>query len=79
MYLAVIDVKPKENYILHLTFANGEKRQFDMKPYLDHGIFSELQDVNLFNSVRTSFDTIEWANAADFDPESLYLGSTPEN
>ena len=76
MYLAVIDVKPQENYQLLLTFANGEKRQFDMKPYLDTGIFKELRDKNLFKTVKTSFDTIEWANEADFDPETLYQKST---
>jgi hypothetical protein len=76
MYLAVIDVIPQENYQLHLTFSNGEKRQFDMTPYLDIGIFSELKDKSLFQTVKPSFDTIEWANEADFDPEILYQKST---
>jgi hypothetical protein len=75
MYLAVKDVKPQDNYMLLLTFANGEKRQFDVKPYLTTGIFQELKDKNLFRTVRTSFDTIEWANEADFDPEFLYQKS----
>jgi hypothetical protein len=75
MYLAIESVKPQENYLLLLTFENGEKRQFDMKPYLDLGIFRELKDLNLFNTVRTSFDTIEWANEADLDPELLYQKS----
>ena len=75
MYLAIKSVKPQENYLLLLTFENGEKRQFDMKPYLDLGIFRELKDLKLFNTVRTSFDTIEWANEADLDPELLYQKS----
>ena len=76
MYLAIKEVKPQDNYLLLLTFENGEKRQFDMKPYLDLGIFRELKDLKLFNTVRTSFDTIEWANEADLDPELLYKKST---
>lgn len=56
-------------------FENGERRCFDMKPYLETGIFSELKDVALFNTVKTSFDTIGWANEADFDPEVLYRES----
>lgn len=76
MYLAIKDVKPQDNYLLLLTFENGEKRQFDMKPYLDLGIFQELKDIKLFQTVRTSFDTIEWANEADLDPELLYKKST---
>ncbi|HAQ18255.1 MAG TPA: DUF2442 domain-containing protein [Prolixibacteraceae bacterium] len=75
MYLAVQDVKPQDDYFLLLTFENGEKRQFDMKPYLDLGIFRELKDIKLFNTVRTSFDSIEWANKADLDPEFLYQKS----
>ena len=72
MYLAVKDVKPQQDYKLILTFENGEKRLFDMSPYLDLGIFKELRDKNMFNTVRVSFDSIEWANEADFDPEVLY-------
>ena len=72
MYLAIIDVKPSENYLLLLTFENNEKKIFDMKPYLDKGIFSELKDEKKFRSVRVSFDSIEWCNQADLDPEFLY-------
>jgi hypothetical protein len=75
MYLAIKNVKPHDNYMLILTFENGEKRQFDMKPYLDKGIFKELKDPKLFKTVKISFDSIEWANEADFDPEVLYQKS----
>lgn len=75
MYLAVIDVKPQHDYILLLTFENGEKRLFDMKPYLEIGIFSELKDIQIFNTAKASFDTVEWINEADFDPEVLYQES----
>jgi hypothetical protein len=75
MYFSIKDVKPQDNYLLLLTFENGEKRQFDMKPYLDVGIFQELKDVRLFKTVKTSFDSIEWDNEADIDPEILYQES----
>jgi hypothetical protein len=77
MYLAIIQVKPQDDYLLLLTFENGEERQFDMKPYLEIGIFKELKDPSLFKTVKTSFDSIEWANEADFDPEVLYQKSQP--
>ena len=76
MYLAVIEVEPLEDYQLLLTFENGEKRIFDMKPYLDKGIFQELKDKKKFRTVRVSFDSIEWGNHADIDPEILYEKST---
>ena len=75
MYLSVKEVTPTNNYNLILTFENGEKRQFDMKPYFDLGLFPELRDLSLFKTARTSFDTIEWNNEADLDPELLYQKS----
>jgi len=75
MYPAVKDVKPEADYTLLLTFDNGDHRRFDMKPFLDKGIFRELKDVAQFNSVHVSFDSIEWDNEADFDPEVLYARS----
>ncbi|WP_366922113.1 DUF2442 domain-containing protein [Metallumcola ferriviriculae] len=78
MYLAVINVKPLSDYQLLLTFENGEKKKFDMKPYLDKGIFKELKDEKKFESVRVSFDSIEWCNQADIDPEVLYEKSVAQ-
>jgi hypothetical protein len=75
MYLSVIDVKPQEDFRLLLTFENGEKRIFEMSGYLDLGIFKELKNENIFKSVHISFDSIEWANRIDLDPEELYQGS----
>jgi hypothetical protein len=75
MYISIKEVKPVKDYLLHLTFENGEKRQFDMKPYLNTGIFIELKDISLFETVHISFDTIEWDNEADLDPEFLYKES----
>lgn len=75
MYLAVKEVKPIENYKLILTFENNEVKIFDMSPYLDKGIFRELKNENIFNAVKVSFDSIEWPNEADIDPETLYEDS----
>lgn len=78
MNYAVISVEALENYNLLLTFKTGEKKIYDMKPHLDGGIFEELKDKNLFRKVRVGFDTIEWENGADFDPEVLYQDSILE-
>ncbi|MGL5797345.1 MAG: DUF2442 domain-containing protein [Cetobacterium sp.] len=72
MYLAIKKVIPTDDYKLILTFENDEIRIFDMYPYLSVGIFKELNDINLFRTVKISFDSIEWLNEADIDPETLY-------
>jgi hypothetical protein len=75
MYLAVKEVIQQDNFVLLLIFENEEKKQFDFKPYLNTGIFKELKDTRMFNTVKVSFDTLEWKNEADFDPEVLYHNS----
>lgn len=77
MYISVKNVKPLDNFKLLLTFENHENRIFDVKPYLSLGIFKELNDPKIFNTVRISFDSIEWVNSADIDPEILYRDSVP--
>lgn len=72
MYLAVVKVKPLDNYKLKITFKNDEVRVFDMKPYLEKGIYKELKDEEKFKTVKVSFDSVEWCNQADIDPEFLY-------
>jgi len=62
MYPAVKRVEPSEDYTLLLTFDNGARKRFDMKPYLETGIFRELKDIAKFKAVHISFDTIEWDN-----------------
>jgi hypothetical protein len=65
------------DYQVELLFDNGEKRLFDMTPYLNFGVFAELEDQELFKTVRVVFDSIEWANGADLCPEALYDKSLP--
>ena len=48
-----------------------------MAPYLNKGIYNQLSDLKIFNSVHLSFDTIEWSNGADLDPEFVYSESVP--
>ena len=77
MYLAVKDVKTIDDYKLILTFEDGSVRIFDMKPLLRNGVFKELKDEKLFKTVKVSFDSIEWANGIDVDPETLYEDGVP--
>ena len=71
----VVNVKPEKDYTLHLWFTNGEEGIFDVKPYLEYEVFQALKDEKMFNSVRPFIGTIQWANEADFCPDTLYLDS----
>ncbi len=68
----VINVKPNPNYTLSIRFSNGEIKVFDVKPYLEIGMFMELKDISLFNSVKPFLDSIQWSNGLDLCPDTLY-------
>lgn len=72
----VKNVTPNRDYTVTLTFTNDEVKVFDMKPYLDIGIFKELKDLSLFNSVKPFLGSIQWKNGQDLCPDTLYLEST---
>ena len=72
MYQSVSKVKALDNYQLQLTFKNNETKVFDVKPYLETGVFKALKDRRVFQRVKVAFDSIEWPNGIDLDPEVLY-------
>jgi len=79
MYAGVTHVKPLKNHRLELTFDTGEVRYFDATTLLSFGRFSELADETVFQQVSVSFDTIQWPNGLDLDPEYLYDSSAIQN
>lgn len=68
----VIKVIPQENSILSLEFDNGEKKQFDVKPYIKGSWFGKLGDESYFKTVKANGYTIEWADGQDICPDDLY-------
>jgi len=72
MYRGVKSVEAKEGHKLHLLFDNGERRIFDVTPLLQIGRFRELASTQMFQTAKVSFDTVEWENGLDLDPEYLY-------
>ena len=73
----VKSVKALADYKLLLLFDNGERRVFDVTPWLTKGAFRELCDESMFRTARVSFDTVEWANGCDLCPELLHAESLP--
>ena len=69
------EVHPSDDYTLNIIFDNNEERVFDVKPYLDKGIFKQLKDRRIFNSVKPFLGSIQWMNGSDFCPDTLYLES----
>jgi len=49
-------------------------KKFDVKPYLGIGIFKELQDLSVFNSVTPFLGSIQWSNGVDLCPDTYISG-----
>ena len=64
------------DYKLKIQFANDELKEFDVSPFLDKGIFSELKNIEYFNKVRVAFGAVEWPNEQDFSKDTLYILGT---
>ena len=75
----VREVHPNQDFTLNIVFENNEEKVFDVKPYLDKGIFKQLKDRRMFNSVKAFLGSIQWINGLDFCPDTLYLESKTTN
>lgn len=73
----VTSVRPLENYELDLSFDNGESRRFDVKPYLDRGVFVRLREPSAFRAVRVVEGSVEWVSGPDLSYDTLYLEGRP--
>jgi hypothetical protein len=68
----VKQVIPQEDYKLILHFSNGEVREYDVRPLLDQGVFTQLNDISIFNQAHVSLGTVEWPGEIDICPDTLY-------
>lgn len=75
----VVAVKANEDFTLDLQFNDGSLRRFDVTPYLNSGVFTELKDLRYFQQARIAFGTVQWPHEQDISPETLYLESGPLN
>lgn len=73
----IISVTPQQDFQLMLTYANGEKRRFDMRPLLAMKPWNRIAVPAVFSRVRVAYGTVVWPGEIDVAPETLYLDSMP--
>lgn len=69
----VVQVQPQKDYFLEAIFSNGERRRFDLKPYLKYPAFQSLTANELFMKAHVSNGTVVWTDEIDLSPDTLYL------
>ena len=62
-----------DNFQLSIKFTNNEQKLFDMKPYLDQGVFKVLKDETLFKKVFMQWGTVAWSDDLDMSSDTLYI------
>jgi hypothetical protein len=67
--LSVIKVEPRADHQIYVEFDTNECGALNMQPYLNFGVFKKISDLSAFSKVRVSFDTVEWGNSIDLDPQ----------
>jgi len=67
----IVSAFPMPDFCIAVTFRNGIQGIFDMRPYLEEGVFRRLQDVRLFNAVRVDYGTLVWPEDIDIAPDTV--------
>jgi hypothetical protein len=70
-------VHPLDDYRLEIVFEDGDHRVFDMKPYLQRGLFVRLKNRAVFQAAQVVAGSVEWAGEVDLSYDTLYLESRP--
>lgn len=70
-----VEVTPLNNYNLLIKFDNGERKLFDVKPYISGSWYGELRNQSYFKAVSVDGFTVVWPNGQDICPDDLYYSS----
>jgi len=71
MYWDAERVIPLSDFRIYVEVRNGRKGIFDLKPYLDRGLFRELRDRVYFEQVGIVAGAVCWPNEQDIAPDTL--------
>ena len=70
-------LQPNDEYELLLEFENGNKKLFNLKPYLLLPVFQILKDKSVFKKVTNHKYFIEWQpHEIDLSADTLWHEST---
>lgn len=76
MMLTITQIVANKDWTLDVTFADGSRRIYDVKPLLESEAFEELNDIGLFLQIRNGGYFVEWPTGADLSADTLCLEGT---
>ena len=69
----VTRVEAQDDFTLNVIFQTGERRRFDVTPYLSQGVFATLRNRSRFRAVRVVAGSVEWPGEIDLSYDRLYV------
>ena len=87
----IVGVVPNDDFTLTISFDNGERRLYDIRPFLrPNTVFEPFIDINNFRRVyiddthNIAWDidpnvdsAVAWNNKVDLCPDTCYIDSVP--
>lgn len=67
----IVEIIPKENYILYIMADNGQTGLFDVRPYLESEAFAPLKEKSEFERIHNGNYFIEWDCGADLSANTI--------
>lgn len=75
--LKVKQVSHHEDHKLLVHLTDGSAGYFDVFPYTDKGIFTQLKDINYLRLVKINFCGICWPAGQDFSADTIAAEMQP--
>lgn len=69
------NISATNDYKIIIEFDSGERKIFDVTPYITGEWYKELADMNYFMSVFANGFTVEWPHGQDLCPDEIYYNS----
>jgi len=69
--MIIKNITPQEDYSLKIISEDGRSGLFDVTPYLDLEVFSELKNINSFYQVSNGGYFVEWDCGADLSADTI--------
>ena len=76
-FLHITAAEHVSDYLLKLTFSNGDVRLFDFSLLYDKGVFTKLKNPDYFSRYTLDGWTVDWNNEIGFAPEYLHDHGMP--
>ena len=67
----IVEIIPKENYMLYVKTEDGKAGIFDVRPYMESEAFAPLKDKAEFERIHNGKYFIEWDCGADLSADTI--------